>query len=73
MYELAPCVCVEKGNTQRIEKKTVSKKFVSVMFDRLVRAGKRLMTVIEHNRGGTNRDLEQFKKEIDEMCTKWDR
>ncbi len=73
VYELAPCVCVEKGNTQRIEKKTVSKKFVSVMFDRLVRAGKRLMTVIEHNRGGTNRDLEQFKKEIDEMCTKWDR
>ena len=36
-------------------------------------AGRRLMLVIEHNRGGANKDLKKFTKEIDALSDKWDR
>lgn len=42
-------------------------------FERLLAAGKRLLTVIEHNKGGTNKDLARFASQIDSLCDKWDR
>lgn len=42
-------------------------------FTRLLAAGKRLLTVIEHNKGGTNKDLARFASQIDSLCDKWDR
>lgn len=36
-------------------------------------AGRRLMAVIEHNRGGANKDLGKFADQIDSLCNKWDR
>jgi metallo-beta-lactamase family protein len=43
------------------------------MFNRLLAAGRRLLQVIEHNRGGTNKDLARFASQIDSLCDKWDR
>ena len=43
------------------------------MFRRLLEAGKRLMTVISHNQGGTNKDLAKFADQINALCDKWDR
>lgn len=43
------------------------------VFGRLLSAGKRLMLVIEHNRGGTNKDLGKFADQIISLCEKWDR
>lgn len=42
-------------------------------FDRLVAAGKRLMLVIEQNRGGANKDLGKFADQILALCEKWKR
>ena len=43
------------------------------IFDRLVAAGNRLLTVIAHNRGGANKDLIKFTDQINSLCDKWDR
>lgn len=39
----------------------------------LIAAGKRLMTVIQHNEGGANKDLAKFADQINALCDKWDR
>ena len=43
------------------------------VFDRLVAAGQRLLTVIRHNEGGANKDLAKFTDQINSLCDKWDR
>lgn len=67
--------CVETGNTQRLTKpaRADREKQESAAFARLVNMGKRLMTVIEHNRGGANKDLARFASQIASLCDKWDR
>lgn len=46
---------------------------VSDVYNRLVAAGKRLMAVIEKNRGGANKDLAKFADQINDICNKWER
>ena len=43
------------------------------VFQRLVNAGRRLMQVIEHNRGGANKDLAKFADQLKALIDKWDR
>ena len=39
----------------------------------LVEMGRKLVEVITHNRGGTNKDLKKFAGEIQKLVEKWDR
>ena len=41
--------------------------------ERLLAAGQRLLTVIQHNEGGANKDLAKFADQINSLCDKWDR
>ena len=45
----------------------------SDVFARLLAAGQRLLNVIHHNEGGTNKDLAKFADQINTLCDKWDR
>jgi len=58
-----------------VKKVKVSQKAhrAQAIFDRLVAAGNRLLTVIAHNKGGTNKDLIKFTNQINSLCDKWDR
>ncbi|HOO27793.1 MAG TPA: MBL fold metallo-hydrolase [Lachnospiraceae bacterium] len=49
------------------------KRQVSAVFDRLVAAGQRLLTIIQKNEGGTNKDLARFADQINSLCDKWNR
>ena len=49
------------------------KKAASDVFSRLEAAGARLLAVIGHNRGGTNKDIAKFADQINSLCDKWDR
>ena len=49
------------------------KQKVSSVFDRLVNAGKRLMSVIQRNKDGANKDLAKFADQINSLCDKWDK
>ncbi len=46
---------------------------VSDVFQRLLAAGQRLITVIHKNEGGANKDLAKFADQINALCDKWDR
>ena len=75
-YELGRHVlCEERGITERIPERTQKQASarVNAVFERLLMAGRRLMAVIEHNRGGANKDLGKFADQIDALCNKWDR
>ena len=54
-------------------KKTLAKEKASAVYKELVDAGQRLLEVIEHNRGGANKDLERFTERINSLCDKYDR
>ena len=79
VYELSGKAvrCLADGNRRKIEKTPAgsSKEVVrtSPAFERLVNMGKRLLVVIEHNRGGANKDLAKFTSQIQALCDKWDR
>lgn len=71
-YNLADASCVKEGVKVR-KVKTAAARKVSDVFERLIAAGKRLMSVIRHNEGGANKDLAKFADQINSLCDKWDR
>ena len=42
-------------------------------YELLLAAGNRMMQVIRHNKGGANKDLERFTRELEELSDRWDR
>lgn len=56
-----------------ISPKVMATKRANGVFARLLAAGERLMSVIMHNEGGTNKDLARFADQIHSLCDKWDR
>ncbi|MBR5523654.1 MAG: MBL fold metallo-hydrolase [Clostridia bacterium] len=74
IYDLATGVCLQEGFTTRLQRRPRSgAAAVSAAFQRLLDAGRRLMAVIEKNRGGTNKDLARFASQIQSLADKWDR
>lgn len=78
IYNLAENVCVKETEGIRIKKQetameTAQRKAVSNVFARLLAAGQRLITVIQRNEGGSNKDLGKFTDQINSLCDKWDR
>lgn len=71
IYDLLNDKCLAKGNTVKIEKKKTVKP--SSAYERLLLAGNRLMSVIEKNKQGANKDLAKLTDKIIELCNKWDR
>ena len=71
-FDLATNVCLVAKGPVPIKKDYAARRAQST-FTRLLAAGKRLLTVIEHNKGGTNKDLARFASQIDSLCDKWDR
>ncbi len=43
------------------------------LYEALERASEHLAQVVRQNRGGTNRDLKKFTRDIEELCKKWER
>lgn len=73
IYDLAAGVWIKEGVKVPAASEKPSTKKKSDIFTRLVEAGKRLMQVIYHNEGGTNKDLTKFINQIHSLCDKWDR
>ncbi|NLL72387.1 MAG: MBL fold metallo-hydrolase [Clostridiales bacterium] len=71
VVDLATNEIIVEGKPIPVEKKKDKK--VTTAFERLVNAGKRLVSVIQKNKGGTNKDLSKFANQINSLCDKWDR
>jgi len=72
-YDITTGVCLNEGNKNRLVKAPKISHKATAVFQRLLEAGKRLLRVIEHNRGGANKDLARFADEINRLSDKWDR
>ena len=72
--EAGRCTCLEPGNRQRIGRgATPGARATDSVFRRLQAAGRRLLAVIDKNRGGANKELARFADQINDLCNKWDR
>lgn len=72
-FDLITGQMITEGNKEKKSRRTTVNKRNKSVFDRLVAAGKRLMSVIAHNEGGANKDLAKFTDQINSLCDKWDR
>lgn len=74
IYDLKNDAWMEEGKIIEIQAKTAAtKKAPSSVYERLLNAGKRLLVVIQHNEGGTNKDLAKLTSQINALCDKWER
>lgn len=69
-FDLIKGAFIKEGAPQPIKKKVYA---VTSVYNRLLAAGERLLSVIRHNQGGTNKDLAKFADQINALCDKWDR
>ena len=46
---------------------------INALYDQLVRLGRRLVSIIEKNRGLANSELKKFIAQLENLCNKWDR
>ena len=73
-FDLLTNTMLEPGVKREVMKPAAKPESVYTgVFGRLYAAGKRLMAVIEHNRGGANKDLAKFADQVNSLCEKWDR
>ena len=74
VFDLDTGECIEKARVVRIPKKSnAARKRANAVFEKLLLAGRRLLSVIEQNRGGANKDLAKFTSQIEALCEKWER
>lgn len=73
VYDLKTGEFLRKAEGVVIKQQTAKQMKVSAVYQRLLAAGQRLLTVIRHNEGGANKDLAKFTSQINNLCDKWDR
>lgn len=72
-YDLLKDAFTERAPIVRVKpKKQTEKEKVSSVFEELLAAGRRLLRVIEKNKGGANKDLQKFTKEINALSDKYE-
>ncbi len=71
VWDLAANACVAEGDRKRAEKSKEKK--VSTVYNALVAAGERLLSVIKKNKEGANKDLKKFTNEVNSLADKWER
>ena len=69
-YELIGGTCVAKGRIVRVDKQAKIRRNQEV-YDRLVAAGKRLISVIGKCKGRSNKELARFAEQINSLCEKY--
>lgn len=73
-FDLLEGTWISTGNQVR-KKAAISAKAsrAATIYQKLLAAGQRLLAVIRHNEGGSNKDLVKFTDQINSLCDKWDR
>jgi metallo-beta-lactamase family protein len=77
IYDLAHNECLYEAKGVQIQKtsaaSTPKAQKAARIFQKLVALGHRLMSVIQKNEGAPNKDLENFAKDVQSLCDKWDK
>ncbi|MBQ8639302.1 MAG: MBL fold metallo-hydrolase [Lachnospiraceae bacterium] len=73
-YDLITGEMLEEGRREFIKKNYVPKapgKKTASLYRRLVDAGQKLIAVIRGYQEGTNKDIQQFTQEVENLCDRW--
>ncbi len=73
IFDLIQGEFVKEALPVAVKKKAAAKKRSGDMFQRLLTAGQRLLSVIRKNEGLSNKDTAKFTDQIQALCDKWDR
>lgn len=73
IYDLATAACIKEGSREIVKKTKKTMKASSNIFARLLAAGQRLLTVIDHSEGMPNKELGKFADQVNSLCEKWDK
>lgn len=73
VYDLLHDRMLAPGIPPAVKESQSSARAGSPAFRRLEEVGQQLLTVIQHNKGGTNKDLGKFADQIRALIQKWDR
>ena len=73
VFDLDAMTWLAPGFRTRLERKKTYPVKVNAFFERLYQAGRRLLHVIEQNRGLANRELTRFAQQVEDLCDKWER
>ena len=72
-FDLMSGMCIERGEIVRLEKKKAATRRADAVYERLLTAGRRLMSIITRSRGGANKDLSRMTDQINALCDKFER
>ena len=72
-YDISSNLWLSDGNKKKIVKEQGGVRVLSSAFEKLVLAGRRLLAAIDKNRGGANKDLEKFAREINDLAGRWEK
>ena len=72
VFDLQELRWLAPGLRTRLQKKSASVG-TNVHFQRLLQAGRHLLTIIEQNRGLANHELKKFADQVENLCNKWKR
>lgn len=70
-YDLVSGECTAKGKIVKITKLSDGRRRANAAYERLLAAGKRLLSVIEQSRGLANKELARFADQIIALCDKY--
>ncbi|MBO5488557.1 MAG: MBL fold metallo-hydrolase, partial [Eubacterium sp.] len=73
IFDLVTGEIIKEATPVTAKKKNAAKKRASDMFQRLMTAGQRLISVIRKNEGLSNKEVAKFTDQINTLCDKWDR
>ena len=70
-YDLITGQCTAKGKIVKVTKISDGRRRGNAAFERVLAAGKRLLTVIDLSRGLSNKELAKFADQINSLCDKY--
>ena len=72
-YDLLTGECVAKGKIQRLVKQTKGRQQANAIYDRLMNAAQRLVSIVKKNKGMNNKELAKFADQVKELCDRYDK
>ena len=70
-YDLLTAECTAKGRIVKLTRQSDGRRRANSIFDKLLAAGKRLLSVIEQSKGLSNKELARFTDQINALCDKY--
>ncbi len=72
-YDLSTGECTAKGIVTRVDRHKKGRVASNAVYDRLMTAGQRLLSIIRKCKGMANKELAKFADQINALCEKYDR